>query len=129
MAHILILEPDHLLAGSLKFYFANAKHTVSAHTDPQLALTAADARTPDVVIAELQLAGRSGAEFLYEFRSYADWQEIPIIIFTNLHPEQMISYQDVIKDLNVFVCIYKTQTDMSQLLTAVEQALPIHAEI
>lgn len=129
MAHILILEPDRLLAGSLKAYFANANHTVSAHCDPQLALSSADSKSPDAIIAELQLAGRSGVEFLYEFRSYADWQKIPIVIFTNLHPQQIAGYHDAIKDLNVSACVYKTQTGLAELLDAIQQTLPIHAKV
>ncbi len=129
MAHVLILEPDHLLACSLKSYFANTKHRVSAHSDPQAALLAADGQKPDVVIAELQLAGRSGAEFLYEFRSYADWQAVPIIIFTNLHPEQIAGYQDVINDLSVSACLYKTQSGLAELLDTAQRILPVHAEI
>ena len=129
MAHILILEPDRLLAGSLKAYFANANHTVSTHSDPQAALLAADKQRPDVIIAELQLAGRSGVEFLYEFRSYADWQAVPVVIFTNLHPNQIAGYQAVIKDLNISWCLYKTQNGLAELLGAVESLLPIHAKV
>lgn len=129
MAHILILEPDYLLAGSLKAYFANAKHTTSLHSDPQLALLSADSQKPDVIIAELQLAGRSGVEFLYEFRSYSDWHSTPIIIFTNLHPDQIAAYQEVIEDLNVFACVYKTQTGLADLLVTIQQTLPTYAKI
>lgn len=129
MAHILILEPDRLLAGSLAAFFANAKHTSSVHSDPQSALSSADSKNPDVIIAELQLAGRSGVEFLYEFRSYADWQGTPIIIFTNLHPDQIAGYQEVIKDLNVFTCVYKAQTGLAGLLDIAQLALPTHAKV
>ena len=90
MAKILLLEPDSVLAGNIERYFANAKHTVSVHSDPQQAVTSADSRAPDLIIAELQLAGRSGVEFLYEFRSYPEWQNIPVIILTS----QILTDQD-----------------------------------
>lgn len=121
MAHILILEPDKQLAGSLKDYFANANHRVSLHNDPQQAVSAADKQVPDIIITELQLAGRSGVEFLYELRSYPDWQTIPVIVFTGLQAQDTTIYFDVFKELGVKACFYKPQTSLNQLLVAVEQ--------
>lgn len=127
MAHVLILEPDRLLAGSLKAYFANGNHTVAVHGDPQQAVLAADSRRPALVISELQLAGRSGAEFLYEFRSYPDWQAIPIIVYTNLRPEQVSVYADVLAELEIAACLHKSQTGLAQLRQTAERFLPAHA--
>lgn len=123
MAHILLIEPDSLLAGSLAAYFANANHTVAVHTDLQVAITDADRRPPKLVITELQLAGRSGVEFLYEFRSYPDWQSIPIIIFTNLQPEQVEFYREVLSELSVRACLQKSTDGLLGLQAEVEQAL------
>ena len=129
MPHILILEPDHLLAGSLEHYFASANMTTSIHSDPQMAISSADRRRPDIVVAELQLAGRSGVEFLYEFRSYPDWQDLPAIIFINFHPEQMTEYAGVLDELNIQTCLYKTTSGLPELLQSVLQALPKHAKV
>ena len=95
MANIFILEPDNLLAGNLRSFFANANHTAYVHSDPQSALTTADEYKPDIVITNLQLAGRSGIEFLYEFRSYSDWQNIPVILLGHLRNEEMTQYTEV----------------------------------
>jgi DNA-binding response OmpR family regulator len=129
MAHILIIEPDRVLAGSLETYFANANHTATIHADPQAALISADRRKPDVVVAELQLAARSGVEFLYEFSSYPDWQSIPIIIFTNLSVEQIVPYQEALGDLNITACLTKSHDGLTGLLRAVRQNLPQHAKV
>jgi DNA-binding response OmpR family regulator len=130
MTHILLIEPDSLLAGSLTDYFANANHTVSVHNDLQAAITDADRRRPDIVITELQLAGRSGVEFLYEFRSYPDWQNIPIIIFTNLHPEQIQIYREAMSELSVRACLRKSAAGLADLQAEVERALtPAYEEV
>ncbi|HET7827756.1 MAG TPA: response regulator [Candidatus Saccharimonadales bacterium] len=129
MAQLLIIEPDRVLGGFLKKYFSKADYSVTVHTDPQAALTTADRRPPDALVAELQLGGRSGVEFLYEFRSYPDWQAAPIIIYTNLHPDQVAVYKDALKDLNVTACLYKSQAGLAELLQAIRQALPAHAEV
>jgi CheY-like chemotaxis protein len=122
MRHVLLLEPDRLLALSIKDYFANSGYSVSAHSDPQAAISQADKQVPDVVITELQLANRSGVEFLYEFRSYPEWQTIPVIIFTNLSAEPLASYEKVFKELNIVTTLYKPATNLKQLLTYTQQS-------
>ena len=122
MRHVLLLEPDRLLAGSIKRYFAKADYKVAAHNDPQAAISQADKQLPDTVITELQLASRSGVEFLYEFRSYPEWQDIPVIIFTNLSAEELAAYQKVLKELNITACLYKSATSLEQLLNSVRQS-------
>jgi DNA-binding response OmpR family regulator len=70
VANILFLESDRILASNLTKVFKRVGHQVSWHVDPQAAVLAADKNQPDLVIMDLLLAGRSGIEFLYEFRSY-----------------------------------------------------------
>ena len=48
--------------------------------DATTAINLASETTPNIIIIELSLGGHSGMEFIYEFRTYSDWQNIPIII-------------------------------------------------
>jgi DNA-binding response OmpR family regulator len=123
MADILLIEPDKILAGHIQSYFANANHKVMVHHDLQQAITAIDKTKPAVVILELQLAGRSGIEFLYEFRSYPDLQSVPVIIFSGLKPDDLAAYSSVLKTLNVASTLYKPETRLSDLVAAVENCL------
>ena len=126
----MLLEPDFILAGSIKHYFAYAGHNLSVHSDPQAAIAQADKHKPDVVITELQLAGRTGIEFLYELRSYPDWQAIPVVININLHTQELRAYSEIFDELNIHTCLYKPTTSLEQLLKAVENCLkPIHAKV
>ncbi len=128
MAHILLLEPDALIAGSIKSYFANAEHSVTVHSDPQSAVSSADAKRPNLVITELQLAARSGVEFLYEFRSYPDWQDIPVIIYTDLLRQQVELYNESLTELNVKACLHKNTSGLAVLLNSAQQ-LFVHAKV
>jgi DNA-binding response OmpR family regulator len=123
MAKILLIEPDRIIAGSIRDYFANAKHEAIVHNELQHAIAAADKIKPSAVIMELQLAGRSGIEFLYEFRSYPDWQDLPVIIFTALKKEELSAYSRVLRDLNASRILYKPETTLSALLQALNERL------
>jgi DNA-binding response OmpR family regulator len=124
MAKVLIVEPDHKLAR----VYANAltlrnHQSALAHT-AQDAIVEADEVKPSVVILELQLTAHSGIEFLYEFRSYSDWIQIPIIILSNVPPSEFqASYTLLHERLGVVAYLYKPQTSLQTLLHAVDHAV------
>ena len=123
MAQILLIEPDKILAGHIRDYFADANHKVAAHNDLQQAIAAVDRTQPSLVILELQLAGRSGIEFLYEFRSYPDLQTVPIIIYSSLKQEEIAAYGGVFRDLGVSDILYKPEARLNVLLKMAENHL------
>jgi CheY-like chemotaxis protein len=127
MMHVLLLEPDSLLAADIKRFFSIGNHQVYAHSDPQAAVAQADKQLPDVIVTELQLAGRSGIEFLYEFRSYPEWQTVPVIVHSNLHQQDVAAYSEVFKELNIHAYLHKPTTSLKQLLECVQktQAVPV----
>src|SRR5665213_2102299 len=84
MARILLIEPDRRLAETYAKALVAAGHKVTARAGAQSAITAADGAKPDLVILELQLIEHSGVEFLYEFRSYPEWQDIPVLIHSGV---------------------------------------------
>lgn len=123
MAHILILEPDKLTANTMRLYFGKTPHTAAIHSSPQQAVTSADHQRPQVIVTELQLAGRTGVEFLYEVRSYPDWQDIPLIIFSGLSPEQLKPYSQAFSQLNIAGILHKGQAGLNDLLNEVDRLL------
>jgi DNA-binding response OmpR family regulator len=70
-----------------------AEHAVMIAPTAAEALTAAVEQRPDLVILELGLASHSGMEFLYEFSTYSDWRDVPVILYTHvkLHDEVLKS--------------------------------------
>ena len=122
MAKILLLETDRQLAKNVKDYFARAGHQLSYYSDPQTAVMAADTSRPDVIILDLFLASRSGIEFLYELRSYPEWQPIPVIITGRLAASELDVFKDSFKELNIARYITK-QASLKDLLAAAEATL------
>jgi len=119
--NVLIVEPDGLLGSIYQKVLESAGHRVVWSTGAQGAITLADVTTPDVVVLELQLRGHSGIEFLYEFRSYPEWQAIPIILHTFV-PRQALTLP---AQLNVPLHLYKPTTKLTSLVHAVSEAASV----
>lgn len=118
--HILLIEPDHILAGNYKTALEQAGHQITYSPHAQAALSSADVLAPDLVILEMLLPVHNGVEFLYEFRSYPEWQHIPIIILS-LVPEEAIKGQTILfEKLGVSAYLYKPHTKLSTLVRAVD---------
>ena len=123
--HIVLLEPNTLLAQTYTTMLAAAGHTVAHAFTEQSAINAADTHTPDIVILELQLAAHSGVEFLHEFRSYPEWQDVPVVVQSNLAPAKLAAAEDGLRrDLGVRAILYKPRTTLQQLLRAVREFAP-----
>jgi DNA-binding response OmpR family regulator len=124
MAHVLLIEPDRILSGVYSQALAQAGHDVRTCTTAQAAIQKADEALPNVVILELQLVAHSGIEFLYEFRSYTDWQHIPVIVHTNVPPAEFNQSTRLLQEqLKVTSYHYKPATTLASLLQAVGSAL------
>jgi DNA-binding response OmpR family regulator len=115
MATILLLEPDRLLARSYKLALERNGHTVHWQTDAEAALGVMDAHNPDLIILELQLANHNGVEFLYEIRSYPDWDRIPVLLHTMVPPSQPGLGRQLWPQLGIHEYLYKPQTSLAQL--------------
>lgn len=119
---VLLVEPDQVL-GDIYAKALRAKGYRVVHvTGAQDAVMAADDSCPDIVICELQLVGHSGIEFLYEFRSYTDWQSVPVIVLTSVPPIEFNGSRNGLKDqLGVDSFLYKPATSVTQLLRTIDE--------
>lgn len=98
-------------------------YTVAHATTAQAAVLEADKHRPDVVLLELQLPGHSGVEFLHEFRSYPEWQLVPVVAHTMIRPQQLAAIeQSLRRDLGVVAVLYKPRTNLALLLRSVREA-------
>lgn len=120
MAHILLIEPNTVLARSYRQALEHAGHEVKHVLSAQTAIDAADTRMPDVVILELQLPKHNGVEFLHEFRSYAEWQRVPVVVNTLLPPASIGEGRRVLtQELGVREVLYKPKASLQELMDAV----------
>jgi DNA-binding response OmpR family regulator len=117
---ILLIEPDRVLAETYARTLQSRGHSVSVCAGAQSGVLAADDRRPDLVLLELQLIEHSGIEFLYEFRSYPDWQDIPVIIHSQVPVSEFVDSFPLLKEeLNVADYLYKPATSLQRLLKTV----------
>lgn len=123
--NILLIEPDKTLSQAYVQTLRQAGHTVQACREAQAAIHAADKKTPDIVLLELQLAGHSGMEFVYEFRSYAEWQQIPIVLHTFAGGETLQDVRVQFERLGIVDYLYKPATNLQQLRRAVDAAVAV----
>jgi CheY-like chemotaxis protein len=122
MANILMLEPDAVLAGTYRQAFEHMGHTVRRSVSAQDAVFQVDEHEPDVILVEIQMTAHSGIEFLYELRSYAEWQDIPVIIHSCIPPSEFEESMVLLRDmLKVSHYLYKPQTTLQTLLRAVRE--------
>ena len=126
MSHILLVEPNTLLAETYTQALRHAGHSVAHATGAQGGIDAADKQMPDVVILELQLPRHNGIEFLHEFRTYAEWSDVPVVVNTLVQPGSlMLSKAPLKRDLGVVEFLYKPRTTLHDIIRVVrEHAVP-----
>ena len=121
--NILLIEPDWVLADTYGRALIVEGHQVVPCASAQAGIQAADSHSPDLVILELQLIDHSGIEFLYEFRSYGEWQDIPVLIHSQVPPAEFASNWQLLKtELGVHEYLYKPSTNLERLLKSVGTA-------
>ena len=93
--NILLIEPNKILAQAYGSELHSLGIKVVWAPDAESAIRQIDKKLPDVVILEPKLAGHSGVEFLHEFRSYEDWHDIPVIIYSSV-PEYSFGAEEAV---------------------------------
>ena len=127
MARVLLIEPDRLRARNVSEALTRAGHVVNSYQTGQSAIHNADVTPPDVIILELQLAGHNGLEFLHEFRSYPDFQDIPIILYTLIPPVMLSANSEVFNLLGIQGYLYKPLTKLKHIVAAVDRLATVAA--
>jgi DNA-binding response OmpR family regulator len=119
MANILLIEPDDILSDNYVIALTFVGHQVTRVRGAQEAINLSDSTLPDLVVMEIQLANHNGVEFLYEFRSYPEWQDIPVIILSNIPPTEFKQTPSLWTELSVIAYHYKPNTSLRQLISSV----------
>lgn len=122
MKSILLLEPDKVLSRTYTNALIYAGFKVVEAYTAQDAIQAADHQCPHAVVLELRLAGLNGIAFLQEFRSYPEWQSIPVIVnsYVVLDTAQTLK-AILLRDFEVATCLYKPQTSLQRFVSAIKE--------
>ena len=126
MSHVLLLEPNTVLAATYQAALEHFGFTVTVASGAQAGIHAADAQQPDVIVLELQLPRHNGIEFLHELRSYPEWQYIPVVVHTSLPPAVTEARSETLRSsLGVEVILYKHATSLADLAAATRAQLVV----
>lgn len=124
MKRILLIEPNTTLAKIYTRLFTEDSYQVSHATNAQSAIDAADAASPDIVMLELQLPKHSGIEFLHEFRSYPEWNKVPVVINSLAAPNLLADFRQALaRDLDVVAILYKPKASLDVLRQTIQMHL------
>ena len=120
---ILLVESDYPTAKIYSEGLRSGGYKVRVSDNAQGAIYCVDESTPDLIILEIQQIKHNGYEFLYELRSYVDWQYIPVII-NSFIPRHALGLDDVLmSELGISAVLYKPTTSLSKLIYTVESTL------
>lgn len=119
---ILIVEPDQLMAQTYRQFLRQSGYEVEWQQTAQAGIHALDQESVDLVVLELNIAGHNGIEFLYEMRSYPDWQNLPVILFTHAKPSIM-NNQILSQKIKIAHYLYKPASQIADLLIAINRVL------
>lgn len=127
MPKILLLEPDQILSKTYSDVLEACGYEVKVAKSAQTALQSADESPPDLIIVELQMSEHNGLEFLYEFRSYPEWQAVPAVLLSIVPLSQITDELTAFRSLGVVDYLYKPVTKLQHIVSSVERLLPAPA--
>lgn len=120
MIKVLLIEPDQRLSKTYQQALSQQHEVAVVHTAQQ-AIHATEQFIPDVIVLDPQIARHNGVEFMYELRSYADLQKIPVILLVSLLPEMFTVPVATQRQLGIVQVLYKPQTSLKQLVDVVSR--------
>jgi len=82
--YILIVEDDDWLAAHHERILTGAGYVVNSVPHAIAAIESIDVHRPDVLIADVFLAGPNAFTLLHELQSHSDFADIPVILCTNI---------------------------------------------
>ena len=119
MKNILLIDQAQATQKAIKEIMPD--FNVTCAVDATNAINLASDTTPDIIIIELSLGGHSGMEFIYEFRTYSDWQNIPIIIYSTIRLEPTILNSKAWQNLKIGAYLYKPESSLKVLKSNIEK--------
>lgn len=109
--HVLIVEPDSVQASLIASAVGSEQLQTHIVAEAQTAISAADKNKPSLVIVEIALPSHNGIEFLHEFRSYPEWMDIPVVVFSQQH----VDNHAIFHSLGNVTYLYKPRTSLANL--------------
>ena len=118
--HILVVEDENTLAFALKKKLESAGYLVNVALDGKDALNKIEAEKPDLILLDLILPVMDGFAVLKELKKVPEYENLPIIVLTNLSSDE-----DIADVLNAGGTDYfiKTEHSLDDIILAVKNKL------
>lgn len=120
---VLIIEPSKDLSLVISQALTRKEISNSIANSAQAAISQADVATPRLIILEILMPKHNGLEFVYEFRSYEEWLNIPIIVYSQISKKELDAPSELIEEIGVKKHFYKPTTSLQQLVDCAEELL------
>ncbi len=79
---VLLIEDEPNIIEAISFILSRDGFTVHTHQDGTTAMAKVRAQTPDMIILDVMLPGRSGFDILRDLRSEAATAKLPVLMLT-----------------------------------------------
>lgn len=120
MTSILLIEDDKWLSEVQEMVLAEAGFSVRVAHDGFKAIDMIDREQPDVIVADVLMAGATIFSLLHELQSYSDTNIIPVVLCTNIAEKLEDS---VVGEYNIKRVVDKTTMEAADLVAAVKACL------
>lgn len=79
---VLLIEDEPNIIEAIRFVLSRAGFAVDTHSDGRTASTAVAEKSPDVVVLDVMLPGRSGYDILQDLREQSHTSKVPVLMLT-----------------------------------------------
>ena len=121
---VLLIDSARTSKISFQKYFDSKYTIITASTaeDAMSLISDSDVHLRCIVV-EMTLAGHSGFEFLYEFRSYSDWATLPVIVYTSVDIPTIVLKSRSWKALHIADYLYKPISSLADVEKSIVKSL------
>lgn len=123
MVRVLLVDTDTQMRAIYTEYLGLHGYETNFAASAQQAILACEEATPAVILLDLQLVGHSGVEFIYELRSYPEWQHIPVLLHTAVPLRELVGFGAVWKTLGIREYLYKPETSLRRLHQSIDDCI------
>ena len=120
MARVLLIEDDLDLAELYRLQL-EPRHSVLHAQEAQQAYDMLAESPVDVILLDLLLPETNGIAVLQELRSYSDWRRIPVVILSNLRPDEIGLDYDLQRQFGIEAVLEKMYLQPGDLGSIVER--------
>lgn len=120
MTKILIAEDDQFIANAYRVKFEKEGFEVIIAYDGNEALQQLASYTPDIIILDLVMPNTDGFITLEKIKSNPKWQNIPVVVTSNLSQESDFAK---VKELGAVEYLVKSDTPISEIVNKIRSYL------